>query len=58
MIAGLAFLSAVGFVAAILNLFRAKPEKQRQAKKLVMFFGYSACFYLLVPVLLPVGGGV
>jgi len=58
MITGLILLSAIGFVAAVFNLCRAKPGKQRQAKKLVLFFGYSACFYLLVPVLLPVGGGV
>ena len=58
MITGLAFLSALGFLVALYYLFNVKPENQRQAEKLVLFFGYSACFYLLVPVLLPVGGGV
>lgn len=58
MIAGLTLISLFGFLAALYFLFKAKPQQERTAQKLVMFFGYSACFYLLVPVLLPVGGGV
>ena len=55
---GLVSLSMLGFVAALIYLFKAKPAQERTAQKLVLFFGYLNCFYLLVPVMLPVGGGV
>lgn len=58
MITGLISLSMLGFIGALAYLLKAKPAQERTAQKLVLFFGYSACFYLLVQVLLPVGGGV
>lgn len=59
MITGLISLAALGFVVAVLNLYKAKPQNQRQAEKLVLFFGYASLAFLIVlPYVAPVGGGV
>ncbi|WP_430455622.1 hypothetical protein [Rheinheimera sp.] len=55
----LALLATLGFLAAMVNLFLAKPSKQRQAQKLVLFFGYTSLAFLFVlPSVVPVGGGL
>ncbi len=54
-----ALLTTLGFVAALVNLLRAKPSQQRQAQKLVLFFGYASLAFLVVlPSVIPVGGGL
>lgn len=54
----LALLATIGFLVALVNLFRAKPSQQRQAQKLVLFFGYASLAFLVVlPSVVPVGGG-
>lgn len=59
MITGLISLATLGFVVATLNLYKAKPRNQRQAEKLVLFFGYASLAFLIVlPYVAPVGGAV